>query len=273
MAVGSAFDAYVKAFLEKCLFGNDLFEALFEQQVSPHVRDWALVAGKYAFEAYRTSGALIELLVELQEAKDEPVFEGTVQALVDGVPFLGKPDVFFVNKMGAHVIFDWKVNGYCSNSGVSPKRGYITVRDGWSEGKNSRNNKQAHKDAQPLMVDGIMINAAQFFEEIDSGWANQLCIYAWTLGERIGSKFVIGIDQLACRPGGAEGPKIRVASHRGRASEEYQMYLIQLAKEAWRIITSGHIFDDTTLENSNTRCRTLDTFYKSFQDPDFSKIL
>jgi len=113
MAVGSAFDAYVKAHLEKCLFGKELFEELFESQVEEHNRDWAREAGKHVFDAYRVSGALKDLLIELQQSKEPPVFEGTINEEVNGVPLLGKPDVFFINKYDAHIIFDWKVNRQC----------------------------------------------------------------------------------------------------------------------------------------------------------------
>src|SRR5690606_5730332 len=46
-SVGSAFDAFVKAAFHEALFGKGHdpiyeFEALFETQVEPHNRDWAL---------------------------------------------------------------------------------------------------------------------------------------------------------------------------------------------------------------------------------------
>ena len=62
MAVGSSFDAHVKANLYEALFGktNPKFEfaAIFESQVEPQCRDFALVAGQVCFDAYKLTGSL-----------------------------------------------------------------------------------------------------------------------------------------------------------------------------------------------------------------------
>jgi hypothetical protein len=72
MSIGSSFDAYAKSWLHENLFGkgNDPrfeFQALFEAQVEPHNRDWALQNGQYVFEQYKQSGALSDLLGELRK--------------------------------------------------------------------------------------------------------------------------------------------------------------------------------------------------------------
>lgn len=261
MSVGSAFDAHVKSYLVEKLFGKaeGKYEltTLFEAQVEPVNRDFALKAGKHCFDVYKKSGALSDLMIELNKSVGEPRFEFSVQGAIGGeregkfrnigVPLLGKPDVFFINSQGAHCIFDWKVNGYCSQSGASPAKGYIGLRN--EEG----GNKGHHKDAQPMIFNGIIINMSDFLESINTDWATQLAIYAWLIGEDIGAEFVVGIDQLACRRG-----EIRIAQHRYKVSSDFQNQLFERLVIAWSIINSEHFFRDMSLKDSKARCKVLD---------------
>src|SRR4051812_14365124 len=72
MSVGSSFDAHAKSYLHQNLFGKghdpkfDL-KNLFEAQVEPQNRDWALAAGQHAFDVYKRSGALADLMLDLQK--------------------------------------------------------------------------------------------------------------------------------------------------------------------------------------------------------------
>lgn len=257
MSVGSAFDAYIKAYLEERLFGLDLFDELFTTQVEAHNRDWAKEAGKHVFDFYKSCGALKNLLKELEQAKEDPKFEATVTANIDGVPLLGKPDLYFITAEEGHVILDWKVNGYCSRSRVSPKPEYVCIRP---SGK-------PHKNAHLIKIGGIMCNVNSYFETIDSHWCNQLCIYAWTLGEEVGGRFIIGIDQVVCKPG-IERPDLRVALHRSRASSGYQKELMARITKAWETIQSGHIFDELSKEDSDARCSQLDIYHEAFDGED-----
>ena len=65
MSIGSAFDAFLKSHLHKVLFGGTdprfELEAIFEEQVESHNRDWAKVHGEYVFNFYRECGALADL--------------------------------------------------------------------------------------------------------------------------------------------------------------------------------------------------------------------
>src|SRR5689334_19300036 len=60
MSIGSAFDAYCKSGLYYRAYGKVepkyTFEGLFERQVEPQNRDFAVKAGKIAYDAYSTSG-------------------------------------------------------------------------------------------------------------------------------------------------------------------------------------------------------------------------
>lgn len=268
MSVGSSFDAYVKSHLHAALCGkgsDPRFElkALFEAQVEPQNRDWAWTAGAYAFMEYKRSGALADLMLELQGSISTPRFEIEVKGVVNGakegvsravgeVPLLGKPDLHFINKDGAHVIHDWKVNGFCSKYNTSPMKGYVRLRqDGMNKGQ--------HKEAQLLPFKGIMINAAGALEDYNSDWARQLSIYAWLCGQDIGGDFVVSVDQIVCKPSTMpDMPDIRVAEHRLKIRPNYQWSIFNQAQHVWEVINSSHIFRDLSLEASQEKCALLD---------------
>lgn len=279
MSIGSAFDAFVKSYLHEKLFGqthkdSNRFgrKALFEAQVEPQHRSWAWTNGAYVFEMYKKSGALLDLLTDLNAAQESPRFEFEVTGVVNGyregvsrsfgvagpgtdgsepsgrLTLLGKPDVAYVNKAGRHVILDWKVNGYCSRYSVSPMQGYVRVRgsDGRTQGHHAR--------CSPFELDGITINIAAKLEDFNKDWARQLAIYAWLMEEPIGGDFVIAVDQLVCKPSGPT----RVAEHRCRIGIDFQQRMFDKALEIWEIVHSDHIFRNLTLEESKGRCALLD---------------
>jgi hypothetical protein len=270
MAVGSAFDARVKSYLYYNIHGNYgpgdayKFETIFEKQVEAHGRVEALKAGQIVFDAYKRSGALADLMLELATSISTPRFEfdvkGTVQTKIGEVPLLGKPDIFFINGEGARVIPDWKVNGYYSAKAPSPKKGYIKIRDGWSsvDGPPSKGNGMAHKDCWPAMKRGIKINPGIFMEQVDEEWADQLAIYGWLLGEEPGSTDLIaGIEQIVGGP-----PFLRIASHRCVVSAPYQYALLARVETTWKAIVGGQkgFFANLGLneEESEARCAHLE---------------
>jgi len=276
MSIGSAFDAYVKSYLHEKLFGkgaDPMYErdTLFEEQVEEHNWDWARVHGAHAMEIYRQSGALADLLIELNKAVGDPVFEVSLEgklsvnrAGVDPTPvnFLGKPDIYFINKLGNPVILDWKVNGWCSKRGASPKKGYLKLR----HGSNVRSlDKPHHRDCQPMMHQGMMINAGITLDMVDKDWATQLAIYAWLCGCDIGSDFITGLDQLACKPNelGGQFPDVRIAEHRLRVGRQFQWETFLKAQEVWDVVHSDHIFRDMSEDESRRKCETLDAQCKS----------
>jgi len=271
MSVGSAFDAYVKHYLYRRFHGEldprFAFDALFAAQVEEHNRDFALEAGKVCFEAYKVSGALSDLLTQMMDSPVKPEFEADLRGVVGGasgnvggVPLFGKPDLFFKTVDGVSVVYDWKVNGYCSQA--SPKAGYVVLRDGW-KGSPSRSAGKCHKDAVVHMRGRIPVNVAQTMDVIEPDWANQTTIYAWMLGEAIGSNFIVGIDQLACAPG-----QIRVAEHRSYVGKAFQEKLASDLLKMWAIVQSGWIFDSLSREASDARCSELDSLVKSMDGED-----
>jgi len=263
-AVGSAFDAYVKAQLNWHLYGRVMspqfeFPAIFESQVEPPNRDFALKAGKHVFKAYKLCGAYDDLLMQLQQSVEPPRFEFKVDGLIEGVPFTGKPDCRFVLDLGqgrVPCIYDWKVRGYCSKYGASPSKGYAVCLDGFRSEKPSRSQGKEHAMYKAMDFRGLTINSG-YMEFCNDGYADQLCLYGWLLGERIGDEStVLGIEELCAKPGNP--PTLRYARHRGRVKGDYQQMLAQKVKTCWQAITSGHVFSTLSREDSDARCAVLE---------------
>lgn len=280
MSIGSAFDAQVKSFLHAHLFGrghDPRFElvTLFEAQVEPHNRDWAWEHGARAFELYRASNALADLMTELAQAVGTPRFELEVRGAVDGyregvtrrtgggVTLLGKPDVFYINRQGIHVILDWKVNGWCGKGNTSPMPGYIKIRGGGQTPVLSG----PHKDCIPMAWRGSIINCGTYLDQVNAEWAAQLAVYAWLCGIEVGQEFIAAIDQLACKNVNAKFPEVRVAEHRLRVHPDFQWRVFARAQEIWDCVHSDHVFRGLPAEESRSRCQLLEGRARSLKAP------
>lgn len=275
MSIGSAFDAWVKSYIVERLFGKDYmngqfeWQTIFELQVESHNRDWAKLHSAHAFNCYKEAGAMADLMLELEQAQGEPRMEFTVEGKIgpNEYNFLGKPDLYFINKQGRPVIRDWKVNGYCSKYAKSPTKGFVLCRDGW-KGKTSRSHMTSHKECKIEIVDGVKVNIAQPFENWEYTWALQLSIYGWLLGEKIGADFIVGIEQLVCKDGNSEGtqfPEIRIASHCGMISEGFQRSIYEKAKIIWTAIESGHIFTDLSYQDNLEMIKDLEGLNATYE--------
>lgn len=262
MSIGSAFDARVKNWLIQRLKlpdpkGEYTFQTLFDKQVEAHNREWALPASEWCFAQYKNSGALVDLLRELGLCDGLPQFEFAVTKNIStdigDVPITGRPDIYFRLKGGRRVLLDWKVNGFCSNSPTSPTPGYVICRDAWHTGhKQTRGNLQAHPDAYPQSVDGILLSHVPL-ENADAKWATQLITYAWLLGEPVGEDdgLIIGIEQLVGQPRPSqEYPDIRVASHRSFCTKGFQQSVLNMYRTCWDAIQRQHIFISMTHADS-----------------------
>ena len=270
MAVGSAFDAYVKAALYRNLFGitgeYDL-DVLMYDQVEEHVRPWARQAGRHVFDCYKYTGAYNELLAELEQADGEPRFEFTAKQTVLGVPLMGKPDCCYVHASGAHVMLDWKVSGYCSKRAVSPKKLYAMCRDGQMMKRPSQRAGMPHKGYKPMFFKGVTIGS-HYLEEANPDWADQLAIYGWMTGEKPGTEDMVArIDQIVAKPAPLI-PTLRVANQRARISSQWQMDLVRRLQDCWRTILSGHIFPDMTRQENDDRCAVLDMVVEDMSPDD-----
>jgi len=276
MAVGSAFDAYVKSWLVERLLGPDPAfqrDTLFEAQVEPQNRDEARRAGQEVFDAYTKQGALADLLLDLEGCVGRPRFETGIEApvsmsgLLGDVPMLGKPDIFFMTKKGARITFDWKVNGYYGKRNTSPKPGYVRQRT------NGKGNGQCHDQAMIMDKDGVRIAVNFPLCNVDKSWAAQLSIYSWLLGEPIGAQFIVAIDQIAVGFDAFGGREFRIAQHRSVVSESFQRQTFENAHKAWACIQSGHVFDQMSRADSDKHCRILDDMAATPRDPDFDSLM
>jgi len=238
MSVGSSFDAWVKGALWDRYFGprvgcaiGDEGLRLFDLQVEKQNRSFARTAGLDCWEQYKALGAWDRLYRLIDKSDVAPRMEFTEEKEVDCggvlVPLLGKPDLNFQLASSREVVFDWKVNGYCSSA--SPAPGYVDLLPGGGP----------HKDVYVEFCDGIYVGSDL------ARWVTQLGVYA----EICNVPGALGaVDQLCCRKG-----IVRVAQHRG----EIDVDLSDFGK-LWAIIGSGWIFRDLSLEDSRSRCALLD---------------
>ncbi|MCP4896280.1 MAG: hypothetical protein GY906_04830 [bacterium] len=262
MAVGSAFDALVKAHIFKLFFGlskaNEeayLIRDLVNLQCEPHTLPDALVIASDVFEQYRASGALGNLIDVIRRSTVAPKMEFTVQGTIGGVPMLGKPDLHFNTNLHREVIADWKVSGSVSKAGVSPQQGYQLALDVWPK---SRTNGMAHKKYAPVLhesglwVSGWKMNESTYY------WADQLSTYAWALGHAVGDEgWVARIEQLACRPGPADNPtgqlRVKCVTHQSTVDSSYQWDLLERYKRCWSHVSKCHYWPELSLTESQAR--------------------
>ena len=246
MAVGSAFDAFIKADLADMLGMNDpelKLPYLLDTQIEEH-REFAEEAGAHCLSEYKKSTAYATLTKELERATDI-CFEGDLYGDVEGVPFRVKPDICF--KLDGRIFTgDWKVNNYCSKNKRSPNKGYVDC-DG-----------MPHKKAVLEDKYGITINTAVTMDEVQKDWALQLMIGARVLGCKKNFDEVVGIDQLVCDPTGDGFPTIRVARHRCLIDEEFQEAMMEKAKDLWSYIEAGNIFHWMAPEDAKAHMAHLD---------------
>lgn len=276
MAVGSAFDAYCKSYLHNALYGDKkpefALETIFEKQVEPHNRTKAREDGIYVFDQYKKAGCLADIMIELKSCIGEPRFEFEVEGMVAGkseiaksvgpIPFLGKPDICYTHKEGARIVTDWKVNGFYSKSGKSPMQGYVRLRD-------INGGYGSYKGILATRWKGVRINHSHKLDMLDQSWARQISIYAWLLGEEVGSQeFVAGIDQVVCRPNPTKPkPNIRFAEHRLKIGAEFQHKLFDLATEIWTNSNDGWFFKDLNKIQSQLKCESLDKVGETSDKP------
>jgi hypothetical protein len=264
MAVGSAFDAYVKSDLyARFVAGGDPayeFEALFEAQVEGQNRDWARENGLHVYESYKAVGAYDALARQIERSETPPRFEFEVKGEVEhdgrAVTLLGKPDLVFTLE-GQIIIRDWKVNGYCGRSPKSPEPGYVTIYGGRSHGK-------PHPMATLKDVRGVTVNAGKGLEAVNLSWARQLSVYAWLLGAEVGGDFVCGIEQIVSKPVAGGKPEIRVAAHTYQVGKLFQIALYATAATIMDAIANDHIFTDVSFEEDKRRRKALDQMASAF---------
>jgi hypothetical protein len=257
MAAGSAFDAFVKAELH-ARFVNDgdpkyTEKALFESQVEEHNRTQAWDAGKDVYKWYCKIGALDDLSKELDGSIGPPRFESEITGQVghpvlcptDPVMILGKPDIHWIHRAGPRIIHDFKVQGYYSQKPPSPKNGYYRMFPG----------RTMHAKCNPVTHKGVGVNAAGPLNMVAEDWAEQLSMYAWVLGEPIGSDYILTIDQILCD---SQAKTVRVARHQAICLPHWQEKFFKRLVNCWQAIHNGHIFTDLPYEENLGRIKAIE---------------
>jgi hypothetical protein len=290
MAVGSAFDVYIKAFLCK-KFGIEFdFKTEFFRSVERPEKKLIQKYGRYVFECYIISG-----LKGLLERELDGAFDITMESRVrkdityNGVtvPLLGIPDLTFkkhwgVSVQGGHLgvissIYDWKVNSFFGKA--SPQAGYLLCKDGWKSGRRaSPTNGRMHKSAQPLLHGNFEYNAAGI---MNAEWAKQLSMYAWLGGAPVGDKIMAGIEQCVAkqktekeiRETGNEMPWLRFAKFRNVITSDFQLQLWDRIVKMWSHISQDWFFPDLSLEESQKKQAQLMESGQGYQKDWVRKVL
>lgn len=247
MALGSAFDARIKGFLNREFLGTDNTKELFESQVDASMQKTVLDKSHEIFRFYVDCGALSNLLIELRRAvpgtiKMESKLEGAIFDSKFGQVIIHcRPDLHYMTSSGVLVVLDWKVNGVLGNGNTSPKPGYI-----WSS------NKGRHSDCVVGTVDGVEVNTLP----IHVDWSDQLTMYSWIVGKKIGAVGIVGIDQIV-------GSKLRVASFRHLVDIKREVELVEIVRGIWERCNSGHFFPELSLAASENKCSALEKLASS----------
>ena len=249
MAAGSAFDAYVKAYMYKELkLGDDSsyeLKTLFEAQVAEEWRDWAWDWGKECFDWYKGVGGLADIMLlcsgtgvlevemefEVRGLVSGPGPEGVVSGprptdRPEGIVFMGKPDLCIRRDGGRPpVILDWKVNGACAARRPSPRPGYVNKRGA------GRGCGVPYKGAIVAMDSRGDIRCLNI--GITGDWGRQLAIYSWVMGAPVGEGWFCCVDQLCLDRNGVENGVL--AQHRGVVMADEQRRVWDSALECWNL--------------------------------------
>jgi hypothetical protein len=134
-----------------------------------------------------------------------------------------------------------------------------SLKDGFKTDKPSRSHGKEHGMFLAMDFRGLTINSG-YLEFCNDEYADQLCLYGWLLGEKVGDEnVVLGIEALVSKyTGEGHPPTLRYARHRGRVKADYQAKLAERVATCWQAITSGHVFTAMTREESDARREVLE---------------
>lgn len=214
MAMGSAFDSFIKAEIAKKMGktkSSTFLAKLLENVSIPEI----IPAGKKLAEQYIDSGCLNRLLddgledIEIDFKKVE----------IFGIPVYCRLDAFMFDLRPV----DFKVNGFESSSGGSIKPGYFRrIRDGHDSGY--------HRDQGCPM------------ETIDRKWAVQLAFYWWVLHhtEDISGPVSGRIEQVCIKP-----YKTEFVSYDAPVSTTFSIELKANIQSLWYRVLKGEFHKPT----------------------------
>ena len=265
MAVGSAFDAYVKAALNYVLYGTAVspkfeFGEIFESQVEPQNRDFALKAGKHVFRAYKLTGLSTNCFL----CSDNPSSRrdsssrsmGHCRCSLHrkaGLPLRARlwagSDPLHPGLESSGLLLE-----VCCQpvEGLYALPGRLPEREAEQESHNTE-----HTNFLEYNHRGLTVNAG-YMEHCNDEYADQLCLYGWLLGEKPSDENVVGmIEEIVSKPANPT-PLLRVANHRARVKADYQQKLLERVGRCWQAITTGNVFPDLTPEENTGRREVLE---------------
>ena len=235
MAIGSAFDAYIKGtlltrFTGQCPGCKDT-ATLLSTSVDPNLLPIARADGKRVLDDYVARGALDRLLRLSDKIKahtlvldgDKVVTLTTSESSAPPLRLRGKLDYRVIGDLGS-CILDWKVNGYYSKA--SPKPGYV-----WSS-----KTGLAHKAVYPTQT---AWGQPHLTNPLDAEWQTQNATYRIVENDPAA---LLMIHQLTF--GTAAGCVVtEYASNHVSRDELLTRYL-----GCWEAIHSGRCFTDVSVE-------------------------
>jgi hypothetical protein len=192
--------------------GTPFATMIFESSVEPTHRGVVLTAGDKIKRMYASS----RIYKDTQFVDVE--LHHTFTLLSSGTPLFMKLDGVINLDDEQRVPLDWKVQGFASTTGASPKPGYkwIQGEDGMVKGPHEKYSKNMS------------------FHDIDAKWGDQLCTYGWGLGKPPLTPFRVVIHALVVRPTG-----VRIAVYEGWITVERQRDLMRRYEMAWYMLKSG----------------------------------
>lgn len=210
-SIGSAFDGLIKRkvfeFHNLPYSEEDLFKGVEKEDKNVYIQK--------AIRFHNTYLAYLKFLgIDLSYFKRVEIDE---IFKYKGIPLRGKLDCTVLDG-NKEIPLDWKLSG--SVSSASPKPGYkIKITNYRNEG--------SHKNYIKDMP----------FEQIDSMWAIQLCIYGWLLGHTDNFKGVI--HQISQTSTGT----IQLSIYEGTISVNFQEKLIRNISNLWEMLhDNSYIF-------------------------------
>ena len=246
MAIGSAFDSFVKAeiaYSQGMEENKNLLAELLKNVAPEHAN--VIKAGNMLFQKYKAYGALDSLIDEGILNVEMDITAGKKEEII----WYGKPDA----QLRGGLPLDWKVSGYFSAYGVYPKPGYSEVFT--KDGRSGR-----HAKVLP-------------FEQIDRKWAIQLLVYNWLFDEK--PPYRGAIDMLACK-----GDDLRIAKYRSEISQSFADEIWSESRDKWDRFQKG-LFEKPVAQRSKCEpynnplpCTLACPFYKQMHsDPMIAEMM
>ena len=213
MAVGSRFRRLRQGRpATTILFGTAVdpqfaFEAIFESQVEPQCRDFALTAGQarlrrlQAVRRLRRTARAAEAVRRAAPLRVQGRWHHCRRCRSPASRTAASCSTSASDCI--HCILDWKVRGYCSSMPPARRKGYMLCRDGYQSDKPSKSHGTQHTNYLAYNHRGLTINAG-YMEYCNDEYADQLCLYGWLLGEKPGDENVVGmIEEIVAKPADA----------------------------------------------------------------------